>query len=250
MAAALRLVEVFESAQGEGIYLGARQTFVRLAGCNLSCPYCDTPAARAAQVLDAEFPAGQYRGRRRNPVAVSELTGELESMAARTRLHSVSWTGGEPLMQAEALQEAMGLARAAGLRNYLQTNGTLPGAMRRVAGLCDFVAMDIKLPSASGLAWNGDAVLEFIRAAEMSGLFVKAVVTSLTGGDEIALAARTVARASRAIPFVIQPVTPVPQAPAIEPPSAEALLDLQAAALDALNDVRIIAQMHGRLGLR
>jgi len=40
------IYEIFESIQGDRILVGVRQLFVRFAGCNLSCCYCDTPAAR------------------------------------------------------------------------------------------------------------------------------------------------------------------------------------------------------------
>ena len=42
------IVELFSSLQGEGLLVGERQVFVRFAGCNLECAYCDTPAARSA----------------------------------------------------------------------------------------------------------------------------------------------------------------------------------------------------------
>lgn len=51
------VVEVFESIQGEGSFMGLGAIFIRLAGCNLSCPWCDTKYAfddKAARMLDAE----------------------------------------------------------------------------------------------------------------------------------------------------------------------------------------------------
>ncbi|MFH1618558.1 MAG: 7-carboxy-7-deazaguanine synthase QueE [bacterium] len=42
----MRIVEIFSSIQGEGLYAGQKQIFVRFAGCNLACDYCDQPEAR------------------------------------------------------------------------------------------------------------------------------------------------------------------------------------------------------------
>ncbi|MDF1532664.1 MAG: 7-carboxy-7-deazaguanine synthase QueE, partial [ANME-2 cluster archaeon] len=40
------LGEIFNSIQGEGIFTGMRQVFVRFQGCPLHCDYCDTPQSR------------------------------------------------------------------------------------------------------------------------------------------------------------------------------------------------------------
>jgi len=251
---ALSVSEMFLSAQGEGIHLGARQVFVRLAGCNLHCPYCDTPLAAEAKPVEALVRRGEDPKADEgvpNPLEPERVVELVGSLGARTPLHSVSWTGGEPLLQPGGLGRAMECAREAGFRNYLETNGTLADAMAALAPLADFVAADVKLPSASGLEWNADSVRGFLSAAATcgngEGLFVKVVVCDATAPGEVAAAARVLAEVGRATPMVIQPVSPVG---GVRPPAADALLDLQAAALEHLEDVRIIAQAHKKLGLR
>ena len=248
MSAALRIAEVFESIQGEGIYLGARQIFVRLAGCNLECPYCDTPIARDADAAEAVVYSGARSDRLANPVPVTALVECARAFAGAARPHSVSWTGGEPLLQAGALADAMAAAREAGLRNYLETNGTLPDAMGALAPLVDFVAADVKLPTASAVEWDASLVADFLRVAAGPDLFVKTVVTEQTPPAEVAEAARVVAGVSRTIPMVIQPASPV--RPGVRPPAEADLMEMQAAALSELGDVRIIGQMHRKLGVR
>jgi len=243
---ALFVSEIFESVQGEGIRLGVRQVFVRLAGCNLRCRYCDTPLAMNATPAAAIVRNVGGQVTESNPVEAARVMELVNLVSSGAPMHSVSWTGGEPLLQPEGLRRCMELAREMGLRNYLETNGTLAKAVARVAPLADFIAADVKLPSASGAAFDPEAVRAFLSAAAGSGLFVKAVVSDESTPEEISAAAEVVAAVNSSTPMVIQPVT---CAGGVKPPGAEGLLGLQAAALVHLDDVRVIAQMHKKLGL-
>ena len=148
--AALRVVEVFSSLQGEGLWLGQRHAFVRLAGCNLSCRYCDTPKTRSAA-------AG-------SPWPGKKIQAELARLFSEKKHAAVSWTGGEPLLQAEALPRLMQWVRQQGLKNLLETNGTMAEAFKEVAPFCDLASVDVKLPSATGgESWSEH--LEFLRVA-------------------------------------------------------------------------------------
>ena len=75
---------------------------------------------------------------------------------------------------------------------------------------------------------------------------MKVVVSDATGPEEVSAAAEVVAGVDRSTPMVIQPVSP---ACGVVPPGAGALLGLQAAGLVHLDDVRVISQMHKKLGL-
>jgi len=79
----LRISEVFWSAQGEGLASGVPAVFLRLAGCSLRCPYCDTRRAWT-------------RGRPLSVAAALAAVGELMAAQPRSRL---VLTGGEPLEQ-------------------------------------------------------------------------------------------------------------------------------------------------------
>ena len=95
------LVEIFESLQGEGRNTGRPVVFVRFAGCNLACPWCDTDV------------------RRRFSATLEELVAEVRSHKAK----SVILTGGEPTLVKEmpAFVEAL---KAEGYWVGIETNGT------------------------------------------------------------------------------------------------------------------------------
>jgi organic radical activating enzyme len=237
------VVEVFSSVQGEGIYVGCRQIFVRFAGCNLACAYCDTAYAREEHAL-CRVEDGPGSGRRRylpNPLTPDELADVLEGLSLHLH-HSVSLTGGEPLLYPEFLRRL--LPRVEGTRAgiYLETNGTLPAAMEAVLDLVDVVAMDVKLPSVTGLRAFWDLHRRFLELAARRTVFVKAVVGPTTTVSEVLAAAALVRDVAPAVPLVLQPVGPggVP---------AAHLLELQAAALGLLDDVRVIPQTHSLMGL-
>ena len=101
----LQLAEIFYSVQGEGTWTGTPAVFVRLAGCNLSCSFCDTDYAL-------------------------KFFASVDDVVARVRAEGgdcpmVILTGGEPLAQREtrALIDAL---RADGRRVHIESNGTLP----------------------------------------------------------------------------------------------------------------------------
>ncbi len=96
--------ETFVSIQGESTHAGLPCFFVRLAGCNLRCSYCDTEYARSG-------------GRRMN-------VAEVISMARESGVEMVEITGGEPLLQAgtPVLIEAL---CDEGFRVLVETNGSM-----------------------------------------------------------------------------------------------------------------------------
>ena len=75
----LKINEIFKSIQGESSHTGLPCIFVRLTGCNLRCPYCDTEYA-------------VYEGKE---MTVAEVVNAVE----RFGIYLVEITGGEPLLQ-------------------------------------------------------------------------------------------------------------------------------------------------------
>ena len=227
---ALRVAEVFSSLQGEGLWLGQRHAFVRLVGCNLRCRYCDSAHARP---LDA--------GR---PMSGLVLKTELQRLFGARTHTAVSWTGGEPLLQARLLPPLMEWVRAQGLKNLLETNGTMAAAFREVAPFCDLASVDIKLPTATGSErWSEH--LEFLRIAP-ERCFVKVVLTARTTKAEWRQVIRLMQESSPNIPLVLQPATTCGDE---EPAAPEAVVAYLRQASALLKDVRLIPQWHPVWGL-
>ena len=160
-----RISEIFSSIQGEGVYAGQKQIFVRFSGCNLNCAYCDT-----------DFNSFQeYES--------NALYSKIESFGGE--IHSVSFTGGEPLLQKDFLKEFLPLIKRGGYKTYLETNGTLPESLDEVAGSVDIIAMDIKLPSSGGLNDFWQAHRDFLKIAQRREVFIKAVICASTADKEV-----------------------------------------------------------------
>lgn len=244
-----QLDEVFASVQGEGPYVGQRHIFVRFSGCGLSCRYCDTPASRIPAAGEARECRVQRSARDRaremvdNPVRGDVLSGFCSRLAVPGPGRPViSLTGGEPLLQAGFLREWLpGMGRRHVL--YLETCGIHSDEMLLLRDHIDVISMDVKLPSASGMAPLWEEHRRFLAAALGRVVFVKAVVTGDTKVDDVRTAASIVHAADRTVPLIIQPASG-PLAPL-----PDDLLIFQEAALGMLEDVRIIPQVHLSLGL-
>lgn len=180
-----KIADIFTSIQGEGLYLGEKQLFVRFFGCNLNCRFCDTK-------LDCFF---EYEPQ--------ELFKELKLY--RRKYHSVSFTGGEPLLQKDFLKEILKLTHKDRLKNYLETNGTLADSLREVIDYVDIVAMDLKFPSSTGLQHLWEEHREFLKIASRKEVFLKAVICSDTKEDDLNEAIRLIREVDRSVVLVLQP---------------------------------------------
>jgi organic radical activating enzyme len=121
------VIEIFSSFQGEGLLIGERQIFVRFAGCNLNCNYCDTNDSKS-----------ESSGKLMTPNEVSEEIRKIITPDCKT----ISFTGGEPSLYPEFINE---VSKNFNLSIMLETNGTLPDNIDLIDDL-DIVSLDIKLP--------------------------------------------------------------------------------------------------------
>ena len=250
---AVRLVELFSSIQGEGVLVGHRQVFVRTYGCNLRCTYCDSPEtlkeSGSPPLCRVETTPGSWQFRTvSNPVAATDLTAIVRGYLSEPH-HSLSVTGGEPLLHAAFLQNWLPEIRALGLKIFLETNGMLPDHLRRVLPLLDYVSMDFKAPSATGLTATltqerHRAFLEIARATNVYGKFV---VTPSTTETELDAVIETIVAVDAAIPLILQPVTPFGYEP--RPTDPARMIAFHAHAARRLREVRVIPQTHKMMHL-
>lgn len=180
-----KIAEIFESVQGEGIYFGERQLFVRFFGCNLNCRYCDTK-------LDCFREYDPY-----------ELVAELK--LHRNHYHAVSFTGGEPLLQKDFLKEVARLSVQEKFKTYLETNGTLPEYLEEVIDHINIVSMDVKLPTSTGLDSFWGIHREFLKIASKKEVFVKAVICNSTEDEDLVETIRLIKEVNKAAVLVLQP---------------------------------------------
>jgi len=240
------LIEIFSSIQGEGLLVGCRQVFIRLPGCNLDCHYCDTDFSETAVCRVEEQPGSGKIIEWKNPVAIQQIIDLVRHWKAALPAahHSISLTGGEPLLHAETLAQWLPQLSAE-LPVYLETNGTLPDQLETVIQYLDWVSMDVKLHSLSGERTDWDSHRRFLEIADRVQTYVKVVVGEQTPDLELQLAGDLVSGIAKHIPLVIQPVT-INNRVAV---STERLLHMQAVVADCHRNVRVIPQTHEFLGL-
>jgi 7-carboxy-7-deazaguanine synthase len=124
----MKVAEIFRSIQGEGRRQGYPCIFLRLAGCNLACSWCDTPHARTG---GTEMTRGEIARR------IGEIPGRYTCI-----------TGGEPLLQGDQLLPLIRYLHDRGYIIDIETNGTVDfRQFQPYASVC----MDVKCPS-SGAA--------------------------------------------------------------------------------------------------
>lgn len=125
----MKVVEIFESINGEGKKAGEIAVFVRFAGCNLNCSYCDTGWAN--------MPDTEYR-------QMSER--EIYDIIKASGIKNVTLTGGEPLLQ-DNIKELMTLLCEDGfIETEIETNGSIDIEKYRVSKDRLSFTVDYKTP--------------------------------------------------------------------------------------------------------
>lgn len=136
--------EIFNSISGEvgGFPQGIRATFIRLAGCNLRCPYCDAPASQSLA--------------NHQKMTTNDIITQLMKMDYRY-IDNIVITGGEPLLQLEVLEILIKLLLQMGKKITIETNGTIAPSQWLLSQKDVFFVVDYKL---SEYGWYRSKVRE------------------------------------------------------------------------------------------
>jgi len=247
MSSQLYVSEIFSSIQGEGMLAGRRQIFIRLTDCNLDCRYCDTNFEKSAVGHLESRPGSGVLLDIPQPMSLTAISAIVDDWCSKLpgAHHSISFTGGEPLLHVDILVDWFIELRKS-LPLHLETNGTLSDALNKVKQHLDYISMDIKLPSTASCTdqlWDVHA--QFLRAAHGAAVSVKIVVNDETSDDEIGRVCDIVASVDQRVPLFLQPMS---QPDGTVGLSATQILHLQELAASRLPDIRVIPQMHKLLG--
>src|SRR5919202_2168347 len=166
----IQISEIFTSIEGEGILFGTKTMFVRLAGCPLRCHWCDTVYALP---IDS---GSNY--------SIDEVK-ELISKCLRPNTYKVNFTGGEPLVQYEAVIELAKFVRQKGLRIYLESACYDAVRFAKVLPYVDLCKVEFKLRDSKVVNENQyynllknelDCLKQSVRSCKTS--YIKVVVTN------------------------------------------------------------------------
>jgi len=124
-----KVVEKFTSINGEGPLSGQLVVFIRFAGCNLNCSYCDTTWANS---VDAVYD--------------SMTSEDIYKYIKSTELKNVTLTGGEPLLQDGIIELLEILSKDKWLHVEIETNGSVPLNKFKIIENPPSFNMDYKLP--------------------------------------------------------------------------------------------------------
>jgi len=214
------LVELFSSYQGEGgsvrgSCFGRRQIFIRFAGCDLRCAWCDS-----AQSRDPKYPECKVETKPgtwefttyKNPVDDLFVIEQILNLSTKD-FHSVSLTGGEPAYQEDFFYKIVSRLYDLELPIFLETAGYFPERIKRVAPMVSYACVDIKDRSAKCIKnseWEKLVEKELDSLSILNDHSVKAFAKLVVTEETLLEDVRMIADRVREIvfPIVIQPVTP------------------------------------------
>ncbi len=239
--------ECFVSFQGEGAHVGRRHLFVRLAGCNIRCSYCDTPDSLERTATCVLYWPDRQPERLDNPLSHEQLAALIGRwLEVDPFIDTIAVTGGEPLVQAEFLAATLDAAKSR-VPVLLETNGMLPKRLTQVLPWIDIVSMDMKLPSNSGERAFWEEHQSFLATAQGKDLYVKILVDQNTADTDVDLALQMVASANPSTAAFLQPITSPVGGSTI---TAQRLDELYRIARRRHTNLRVVPQTHKMMGIQ
>ncbi|HXX97694.1 MAG TPA: 7-carboxy-7-deazaguanine synthase QueE [Candidatus Bathyarchaeia archaeon] len=235
----IQLSEIFTSIEGEGILFGTKTLFVRMAGCHLKCRWCDT-----------SYALPMYSGNSYSIDYVKKLIADhLQPFT-----YKVNFTGGEPLVQHEAVIELAKFVREKGLTTYLESACYDSDRFAKLLPYIDICKVEFKMSDSEVVDMNHyDKLLQNEIRCLMTSVsnrkitYIKIVVTNSTDTKEFAVLVGNIFQhvSTEDIDgFVIQP------SDTIDKPTTERLLRFYDIVCSHYPEVRIIPQLHKQMGAR
>ncbi len=233
----VRLFEIFTSVEGEGILYGTKTLFVRLAGCPFTCFYCDT---KESLPLNS---GTEY---------TIEEANELIDTNLQDQTYKVNFTGGDPLIQHEAVAQLAKHIQNKNIPTYLESSCFDIDRFNHVLPFMDIVKIEFKTKDSDFVDSEHYEKLigHTMKCLESSvkskkTTYIKIVVSSKTQLDEFKKLIDEIFNnilKENINGFVIQPTY------GISEPSLDLLLNLYDVVFPYYIDVKVVPQLHKFIG--
>lgn len=233
----VRLFEIFTSVEGEGILYGTKTLFVRLAGCPFTCFYCDT---KESLPLDS---GKEYD--------IQEACQLIDSNLKK-QTYKVNFTGGDPLIQHEAVAKLAEHIQEKQIPTYLESSCFDSDRFNHVLPFIDIVKIEFKTKDSEfvdskhyeRLIENAINCLKSSVSAKKT-TYIKIVVSSKTELKEftnlVTMIFDSVLK-NQINGFIIQPTYGIAE------PSLDLLLNLYDIVYPYYSDVKVVPQLHKFIG--
>ena len=223
--------------EGEGILYGTKTLFVRLAGCPFTCFYCDTIEALPMN-SGTEYSLED---------ACKIINSKLQD-----KTYKVNFTGGDPLIQHEAVREMAKHVKSKNIPTYLESSCFDSAKFSEVVPFIDFVKIEFKTKDSEFVDLKHYSTLmenafECLKTSVLLKkiTYIKIVVSSKTDLPSFKELTKrifnTISKTDIA-GFIIQPTYGIAE------PSLEQLLEFYDIVHPFYNEVRIIPQLHKLIG--
>ena len=233
----IRLFEIFTSVEGEGILYGTKTLFVRLAGCPFTCFYCDT---KESLPLDS---GKEYD--------IQEACQLIDSNLKK-QTYKVNFTGGDPLIQYEAVAELAKYVQNKKIPTYLESSCFDSDKFNHVLPFIDIVKIEFKTKDSKFVdSKHYERLIENAMNCLKSSVsnkkttYIKIVVSSKTELNEFTNLVSSIFNSismNQIDGFIIQPTYGIAE------PSLDQLLNLYDIVYPYYRDVKVVPQLHKFIG--